>query len=293
MRIKIILCLLLGFNLSMAYAAEVSFVVYYAKGNVTKTGSSVRLKKGDQVSRTETLLVAAQSTIILVCSNYKVIKLESKGTYGPAALQARCSAGTPGYSSSYFKYVWNEFSHTHSSPDAHPEAYMKNVGAVSRGCHDVQTAMHVDTLHLTKQHLPLVWTSSLVKPFLAVFDREVDGAPLMKFHLTQNIAFDLSELTAMLDPGEYYWQVMDSAGNGCERNYLKIWNEADYKAHVADLLKGVPVTSAAETFFVRAYILQENHFMAEALKYYKQAVRVEPSNKLYRASLKQLYEIEN
>lgn len=288
MRIKICLTALLFMIAFAATAADISFVVYSVTGLVKKN-VSVKLKKGDKILENETIALADKASLVLVCSNYKVIQLNKKGSYTAKSLLAQCSQDAAGYTSSYFKYVWNEFTHPHGKPEANPGEYMKNVGAVSRGCNTVQTGVPVDTIHYLAGAVPVYWHSSYAQAVLRIYDVPADGAPIQKTVLEKDQPINMEQIAKSLPAGEYYWQVTDAEGNGCERNYLKVWDKEAYKARVEALLAGIPVSTAAETAFAKGFVLQENHFLAEALTCYTLAAKLDVKNKLYQKTLSQFY----
>jgi hypothetical protein len=274
----------------LVQAADISFVVYYVKGLVSKN-SKIKIKKGDKISANESVIIGDGASVILICSNYKAIQLNKKGTFTAKSLLVQCNDKGASYSGSYFKYVWNEFTHAHGKPEANPEEYMKNVGAVSRGCNMVQTNIPADTIHISTGALPIYWSSIFPSSVFAIYDVAIDGAPLQKTILEKEQPFDLAAITRFFQPGEYYWQVIDAEGNSCERNYLKIWNSLSYQQRVNELLTNVPVTTVAETAFAKGFVMHENHFIAEAIKYYKMAAKLAPGNKLYKQTLSSFYEL--
>ena len=275
----------------VAMAADISFVVYYAKGTVTKN-SKIKIKKGDIISSTDALMISDQSSVILICSNHKAIQLDKKGSYTAKSLLAKCTATGASYSSSYFRYVWDEFTHPHGKPEANPQAYMKNVGAVSRGCNSVATGIGTDSLVIGKGVLNIHWKSDFGKSVMAVFDVPMDGAALQKTILEKGAAINMEQATKGLEPGNYYWQVTDAEGNGCERNFLTILDTASYQLRVDELLSQVLYTTAAETAYMRGYVLEENHLIAAAIASYTMAAHLEPGNKLYSKTLSKFYASE-
>src|SRR5436309_2632488 len=117
-----LLLLLFGF---MAKAQDPVFVVYYAKGNVAK--QKTILKKGDQLFANDAITLQDQSNLILVCKNYRVIKVARKGDYKVSQLMSQCNDNGSSFTASYFSYVWNEFVHPHHEVEDEPNKYMKNV----------------------------------------------------------------------------------------------------------------------------------------------------------------------
>lgn len=274
-----------------AHANDISFVVYHVKGNIQQSGKKQQLKKGDQLFAKDILVLNDASQVVLICNNYKIIQLSKKGKYEVTALLQQCNKTSASYSSSYFQYVWNELTHTKGKPEKKPGDYMKNVGAVSRGCADVVFGIATDTLQVSPNsklfiHFKAFYTNATV----AIYPELYDGAALNKIAVKNEDSLQIKSLTNSLAPGIYYWQVVGADGSSCERNYIKIWDTKEYKKMIFFLLKDVPSTTAAETAFTKAFLLHENKFTAEALVWYKKAVRLDPSNLIYQQSLSSFYE---
>jgi hypothetical protein len=56
------------------------------------------------------------------------------------------------------------------------------------------------------------------------------------------------------------------------------------------LLEDLPNASPAETAYMKAFILEENHFTGEAFRYYEQAFKLAPSNEKYKPARSRFYE---
>ena len=287
---KLLLIIVFFLLSSLSRGADISFVVYHGKGVVTKTSSKQLLKKGDKIFFEETLLVGDKASLILICSNYKVIQINKKGSYSVKGLLNQCNKEQANYSSSYFKYVWEQLTHPHGSPEKDPGEYMKNVGAVSRGCDMVATNIKLDTLNYSSGVLPVYWRSSFKKPEARIYDVAIDGGALVKINLTQNTPLQTSALFKNLEPGIYYWQITADDGTSCERNYVKIFSASGYNTGINAILRDVPVTTPSETAFSKAFLMEENFFMAEAFKYYELAMKLNPANKTYKNSLLRFYD---
>ena len=272
------------------HATDIAFVVYHSKGANTKAGSKSRLKKGDQLLLKDILTLGEESQLVLVCSNYKVIQISKKGNYPIKKLLLQCKKTAASYSSSYFKYIWEQFTHPHGSPDKNPEDYMKNVGAVSRGCHEVTTSVKTDTVRFHSGYFPVYWDAAYEVSFAVVYNQLYDGAPMKKIQLVKGKPFLLGDLLKGLSTGDYYWQVEGSNGGNCERKYLQLWDKQTYRKAVAALLREIPATTKAEEAFASAFVLEENYFIAEALGFYQQAVKLQPSNPIYKKSLEKFHE---
>lgn len=273
-----------------SFAADISFVIYHSKGSVKKTGTLLNLKKGDKLRTTDILQLGEGSSVMLVCSNYKVIQVSKRGLYPVKGLLALCDKVQKAYSSTYFKYIWEQFTHPHGEPEKDPEEYMKNVGAVSRGCNEVATGIPTDTILYHSGSLPINWWSVYQNSSAAIYEQPLDGAPVKKIPLVKDKPLPLNNLLNQLAPGEYYWQIIGEDGSGCERKYVKIIDKASYTKRVLEIVNAIPVSSPAATAFARAYLLEENHFITEAMEYYRQAVTLDAANEIYKKSFNKFYE---
>jgi hypothetical protein len=138
---------LLALGLS-ASAADPAFIVFYNSGKAGKleNGKTVTLKKGDHLATADAVTLPEKTQLVLVCANFSVVQLKTKGNYTVKGLLAKCNNVSGSASSAYFKYVWSQFSHAHKSPDADPRHYMKTYGAASRG-KSVPTTVNSDTIY--------------------------------------------------------------------------------------------------------------------------------------------------
>lgn len=283
---QLFLFLFLAFA-SGAGAADVEFVVYFSQGKVSKSGGSkpLAVKKGDRLFGGDELQLAEGAQVVLICKNYNTLQLKKKGRYTMAALQAGCRKGGGSFTSSYFRYIWDELTHVHGTPEKDPKKYMRNTGAVSRGCAQVQTGVAVDTVHYLSGSLPVSWRSSFPAPYIRVYDDPIDGM-LLRSEPLGAAPLQIEQIaSALKGEGVYFWQVTDAEGEGCERNYLRLWKADEYKRAVDRLLEDVLATTPAETAYLKGYVLEEQHFLAEAYAYYRLAARLHPQHRLYKKTV--------
>lgn len=102
----------------------------------------------------------------------------------------------------------------------------------------------------------------------------------------------MQQVVKHLDAGSYYWVIQGTEPGQCERRFLQILSPADYQVLLQTLIKAVPETTAAETAFATAFVLQENHLLSAAFQYYSKAAQLEPGNALYKQTLAKFYEVE-
>jgi hypothetical protein len=279
-----------------ALAQQPSFVVYYTKGLIGKVGAAGALKKGDKLNAKEVINVNQGAQVILICSNYETVKLTAKGKYKVSSLLAQCDKKTPSFASSYFSYVWQEFTSPHGNMEDDPTHYMKNTGAASRGCNTVETKLLLDTVIMpvykagAARSFPVLFITTFEKPYLSRFNQFEGADSMWQTPLAENqFAIDLLTKEAK-KPGYYYWQITGREEMGCEPNVLKILPEKEYNATITRLLADLPNASPAETAYMKAFILEENHFTGEAFRYYEQAFKLAPSNEQYKPARSRFYE---
>ncbi|POY36627.1 hypothetical protein C3K47_09645 [Solitalea longa] len=284
------LLVLISFLSIRAYGTPPDYVVYYTTGKcLKKTGGKTEVvKKGDKLLASDQLVLSNDSRLVLICKNFKAIQLTQKNLKSLKSL-TDCSNEGSSLTSSYFKYVWAEFTHPHGSPEKDPRHYMKNVGAVNRGCPLLQTLVSIDTIHYYNDKLLVRWEPSNASFVTSFYSDAIDGRLLYTHNLSGN-SIRIENVLKNWDIGEYYWELAPENNIPCQRNYLRIWNEKDYRNAVNALLSTVVPTSAAETAYMQGYILEENHFLVDAAKKYLKAFELEPTNQLYKNTQAKFYE---
>ncbi len=273
-----------------AFATDVSFVVYYSNGTPMKSGTKKPLKKGDQLFLKDVITIAAPGKLVLLCSNYKAIQLNKPGTYSVKNLLGSCGKSTESYSNAYLKYVWEQFTSPEGSPEKDPSAYMKNVGAVSRGCMEVSTSVKSDTLRFYAGTFAISWSASYQTSQAAVYDQPYDGTALKTLSLQEDKPFEMKDMLRGLPAGNYYWQIQGPNGTNCERKYVQVWNKKTYSQQLSSIRKAIIPSSPAEEAFATGFALQENFFMAEALSWYEKAAKLEPNNPIYKKATETFYD---
>jgi hypothetical protein len=292
-----VLFLFLAFTMAtVARSQTIAFVVYYTKGSITKAGSAGSLKRGDKLFAKDNITLGQNAQIILVCKNSQTVKLVTKGKYAVSTLVKDCDKKTPSFAASYFSYVWKEFTTPHGDMDDDPTHYMKNTGAASRGCNTVETKLLLDTVILpvyrpgNARSFPVLFMTTFDQPFLSRFSGPEEGDSMWQTPLGKN-EFSMDLLTKEAGrPGLHYWQITGKEEKGCEPNVLIVLSEKEYNATITKMLANLPPASAAETAYMKAFILEENHFTGEAFRYYEQAHKLAPTNEKYKLARARFYE---
>ncbi|GAB4093999.1 hypothetical protein [Flaviaesturariibacter terrae] len=275
-----------------ALAAPTDYRVYYVKGAVKK--GATLLRRGDSLYAQDAVQLPPGAELYLVCRDYSLLQLKKPGTFALRSAAA-CPGKASSLTASYFKYVWDELRSHHGSPEQNPRHYMRNKGAVSRGdCPLVQTALYTDTIYAVKgASLPIYWKGAIHEPFVSIFPDEHDRIPTQQVAIRADRPMNLSLLLGLAGKEDaLYWSIGGRNNEGCNRKYLQVLPAAEYRSRVAALLQSVPVTSAPETALLKAFVLEENHFPVEALRYYALAFQLDPKNPRTGAALNHYHEIE-
>jgi hypothetical protein len=260
-------------------ADEPAYVVFYNSGKAAKIvlGKAIILKKGDQLYKTDQITIPAQTQLALVCASYSVIQLKTKMNKQVNDLPS-CAQQSTSASSAYFKYIWNSFAHKHVSPDKDPRAYMKTYGAVSRGNNFAK--LYVDTINYYAGTLNIAWKQGRIAE-VAIYNAAEDGDLLLKTKAAKYAKLDSIALK-LKKPGKYYWDLVGE--QSANKKVLKIYAKDAYLLAINKILASAIVTSAAETAYLKGFMLEEKFFLAEAAKYYKLAVQLDPKNETYAVS---------
>ncbi len=283
--IKTVLICLLAFSLN-ARAQQPDAIVYYTKGKAVKVvgNKEVTLKKGDALKATDKLIVPANSELVMICKSYSMIRLNGVGTKTMAAILKDCDKGKKNLTASYFRYVWDEFTHPHGAPEKAPEKNMKTAGAVSRGTLPAAFALRVDTINYIASGFTLNFKGD-ANLNLNVYDANRGGERLSS-EVINTGSLNLDKVIGSGKEKRYYWQLSDAKGVGTPRYFLRLFDKSEYDNAIKAIIGQVVQTSPAETAYMTAYLLEQGFFIAEAKTYYEKAVSLDPENKLYQLSVK-------
>ena len=285
--------------LTLASAAQNNmFVVYSIKGSVTVVDNKTETKAkiGTILDGDETIKVGAGSFATLICNETKAFSLKKAGSYTTASLKDSCKISGGSVSSNYMKYVWSELTKSKGTPEKNRKNFMANVGAVSRGINNVWIDPKLDTINYVSGTVPLSWKSYTdAEEFdFKLFDETKNNALWSKTVKKKHI--DISELLKVIQPGKsYHWTAtIKGEPDNDDKKYLHYVPKEEYTAFY-NLIKNEGSESEAERNFRIGFVLEENHYVAEAYNHYMKATQLDPTNSLYRftfMSFKKDYEIK-
>lgn len=285
--------------LTLASAAQSNmFVVYSIKGSVTvvENKTETKAKIGTILDGDETIKVGAGSFATLICNETKAFSLNKAGSYTTGSLKDSCKISGGSVSSNYMKYVWSELTKSKGTPEKNRKNFMANVGAVSRGINNVWIDPKLDTINYVSGTVPLSWKSYTDSEEFEfkLFDETKNNLLWSKTVKKKHV--EITELLKAIQPGKsYHWTAtIKGEPDNDDKKYLHYVPKEEYTAFY-NSIKNEASESEAERNFRIGFVLEENHYIAEAYNHYMKATKLDPMNSLYRftfMSFKKDYEIK-
>jgi hypothetical protein len=281
-------------------AQENLFVVYSVKGNVSVVDNKVETKAkiGTIVNGNSSIKLGAGSFATLLCNETRMFSLSKAGTYTTASLKDSCKTNTSSVSSNYMKYVWSELTKSKGSPEKNRKNYMSNVGAVGRGdINNVWVDPRLDSINYVSGTIPLSWKAYTEAE---EFEFRLYDDSKTKVLFSKNVKkkhVDISEILKLLQPGKiYYWNAtIKGEPENTARQYLRYVPKEEYVSFFNSVKSHDAAESDAEMNFRLGFVLEENHYLAEAFNHYLKATQLDATNSLYRftfMSFKKDFEIK-
>ena len=279
------------FILTMSIAsAQQSFLVYQLKGNVKlKIGKQYsQLRIGQSVKSANTILLGKDAAVMLICEGYASFTINKAGNHLLKDYVDSCIRETNSVTSKYFKYIWDELTHPHSTPESNRRKYMQNTGAVVRGCPGIKVDQVFDTINNHNGQVTIKWKTDLPNAQLSfvLYDNEKEGRLLHSSYMDKNyVLLDTIKKYAGNNE-EIYWNLAINGNEVCSRKYIKLWQTGDYTDLLAHLNAATgTILDKAERYYAIGFLLESQHFLAEAKEYYKKASTLKPTEKRYRQAL--------
>ena len=284
----------------VATSQENMFVVYSLKGNVSIVSNKIesKAKIGTILQDDAVVKIGQGSFATLICNETKMFSLNKSGNYAASSLKDSCKEGGSSFSANYVKYMWSEFTKAHGSPEKNRKNYMANVGAVSRGeINNIWVDPRLDSVNYVSGTIPLSWKSYTEADD---FDFRLYDDSKSKIILSKSIKkkhVDISELLKTIQPGKiYYWNAtIKGEPENEDRKYLRYVLKDEFTSFFNFIRQHDAAETDAEMNFRLGFVLEENHYIAEAYNHYLKATQLDPTNSLYRftfMSFKKDFEIK-
>ncbi|HJS54840.1 MAG TPA: hypothetical protein VJ765_09860 [Chitinophagaceae bacterium] len=295
---KTILIPALLFTLGAA-AQDNMFVVYSIKGavSVIENKTETKAKIGTILDGDETIRVGTGSFATLICNENRAFSINKAGNYSTASLKDSCKISGGSVSSNYMKYVWDEMTKPKGTPEKNRKNYMANVGAVSRGINNVWIDPRLDTINYVSGTVPLSWKSYTDAEEFEFKLYDESGSNTLFSKAIKKKHVDISELLKTIQPGKSYkWTAMiKGEPDNDDKKFLHYAPKEEYNTFYNRVKSHDAAETEAGKNFRIGFILEENHYLAEAYNHYMKATQLDPANSLYRytfMSFKKDYEIK-
>jgi len=293
----ILLCSLGTFSL-----AQNNFLIYSFKGNVSVLDNSVetKAKVGKTMSNNATLKIAAGGVATLICNEEAMFTFSKPGNYALNKMGDSCKVNHSSFTANYIKYVWNQMTKSNGSPGSNRKAYMNTMGAVSRSINNIWIDPRLDTVNYSgvAGTFPLSWKSyAEAKEFIfSIYPADNTTTPVFSTTVTK-LKIPLTAFVSKLKAGtSYHWVSAIKGEENDERKVLNFVSKESFAALLETLkTQGAEFEAPAEQAYRIGFMLEDAHYLAEALDYYAQAAKLDPTNVLYRSTLmsfKKDYEIK-
>ena len=298
---KKVFYLFLIFALSITVSAQDDmFVLYSMKGNVSVVSNKVESKaKIGTILKDDAIIKVPQGSFAtLICNETRMFSLTKSGNYAISNLKDSCKENKSSFSANYVKYMWSEFTKEHGTPEKNRKNYMANVGAVGRGdINNVWVDPRLDSVNYVSGTIPLSWKAyTEAEEFdFKLYDDSKTKVLLAKTVKKKHV--DISELLKLIQPGKvYYWSAtVKGEPENADRKYLHYVTKDNYVAFYNSIKQHEAAETDAEMNFRLGFVLEENHYIAEAYNHYLKATQLDPANSLYRftfMSFKKDFEIK-
>jgi hypothetical protein len=295
---KAIFIPVLLFTLGSAAQNNNMFVVYSVKGTVSviENKAETKAKIGTILDGDETIKVGAGSFATLICNETRAFSLNKAGNYSMTSLKDSCKISSGSVSSNYMKYVWSEMTKSKGTPEKNRKNFMSNVGAVSRGINNVWIDPKLDTINYVSGTLPLSWKSYTDAEEFEFKLYDDAGTNVLMSKTVKKKHVEIADILKLIQPGKSYkWTAMvKGEPDNEDKKYFHYVPKEEYTSFYTSI-KNEATETEAEKNFRLGFVLEENHYVAEAYNHYMKATQLDPSNSLYRftfMSFKKDYEIK-
>ena len=280
--------------------SQTVFLVYKMDGKAykQKVGKKILLQVGNSLNESDSIILERNSSVKFICNNYSLVDLKAPHKGPVKKIANACKIPSNNYDAAYFQYIWEQLSHKHTDPENDRKKYMNNLGGAVRGCPGFITEGYLDTVRYYSGNMNLRWRSNsgVSSSTVALHESETDDQPIFEVKAYSSVLNLNDALGKGLQPGMYYWTVNEEGKiNDCPKKYLEIWDSLRFNQMINDMREqSGNYFNPAELNYRIGFQLEREHFYADALRYYQQAVALEPKNKQFSSTIrlvKKIYQL--
>ncbi len=268
--------LLIIFLLSACVAVgQTNYLVYQVKGKALQTnGKRSTLQIGQVLKHDAVLWLDKGAIVTLICDNYSTFSVTTAGGYVLAKHSEICPKNENSITADYCKFIWEQLTHPHESPEDNRLKFMHNTGAVVRGCPGVLIDPLFDTINYNGDSLFISWKTGLLKERLKFvlytdesYGDQLFSTPVKEDHMNLDT---IKKYSGKRD--DVYWNINVDGNEICPRKYIRFWDKSKFDLYLDSLKKLIPPNSGkAESDYITGFFLEENFFLTTALHFYQQA----------------------
>lgn len=296
---KYFIAIFFGVSISNIVNAQNIFLVYKINGKAFYNGSKGKVKVliGNTFNESDNVILEPKSKITFLCNNYIPFEVEKEGVVELKKIAVNCKNTNQNNDINFFKFVWEQFSHPHLDPIKNREKYFHNLGAPIRSNHkeiDIKE-FYSDFSMVEGSKIKLNWNIVLPKKYykrgsykFMLYNQSSKNKSVEQFSIYNSGSFDFAIYnTNLIYPAKYDWGItFDSLLSKGNSNGITIYSKSQYDSILNSIDKNIEKNiDEAERSFRKGVALGLLHFYKESFSYYKEALKLEPENELYKTNV--------
>lgn len=292
---KLVLFICLGLMHSAFAQKGDELLVYSLKGNVSviENNKESKLKIGKVLRPGCSIKTQANAKLTMVCKEGKPLTLTKQGIFPVTRWKDSCSTGSKSVSSNYFQYIWDQL---YVRSDEYKREHIEATASVVRGeptepgndSLEMKLYLALDTVCYSSGNFLLSWLPGNdykgkyyfklvdVNDNRKVYDDSIRGNTL-----------PLQKLKKQMKPGHYYaWETSAKQTGWVAGGTINYLSPQTVKNRILTIQNDIVVPEdLAARHFRTAFLLEQEHFLADAFIYYQKAAKAGPGIKLYSDKL--------
>jgi hypothetical protein len=238
-----------------------------------------------------TIKTQRDAKLTMVCKEGRPISLTREGSFPVELWKDSCNTSHASVSTKYFQYIWDQlYGRSDDYKRDHPEGYSTISEAPVRGNDEKEILItgSLDTVNYASDHFRVSWSASFDHsgPYIFVVKNTKTKKQVYLDSNKMNTR-SLYLLKKYMKPGNSYsWTVSCRETGPVEGGVINYVPVKTVSQHILRLRKAttVPEEMAAQYFRI-GYMLQQDHYLADAYTYFRKAALTDPSTPFYSEML--------
>ena len=294
--IKVLLTGICFLNLCITYAQKGDeLLVYSIKGTVTlieKDKESI-VKIGKVLKQGVTIKTQKLAKLTMVCKEGKPLSITKEGIFPIVKWKDSCVTADNSMTSKYFKYIWDQlYVRSDDYKKEHPggnENY-ERIEAPARGekILEIEFNEGLDTLNYATGNFTLSWLTNI--EYTGKYNFILRDLKSDKEVYNDSIAgncLPIGNLSKYMRPGKSYSWTVAAAKNGfSDQRVINCLPVRKVSQQISQLQNLTDIPEEKSVLYFRiAYLLEKNHYLADAFTYYQKAVYASPEIPFFQEKL--------